>query len=130
METRGSKFHQKRKKRSSFGNSVGTAKMIEIMAENNEDARVILITLSSLCLNSERNDPTICRELMLQLDDMNIRGAQLATAYTFCHSNILCLVNSIRSRDKEMVQFINAHLKDRVDGFRFELAVQRGGSWR
>lgn len=126
----GPKFHQKRQRRSSFGNNVSNQKMIEIMSENNCDAHAVLEALASLLLNSGRSDPTICRELMLKLDDMNIRGAQLATASAFFNNDISQLVNAIRARDKTLVDFINANVNDRVDGYRFERAVTRGGSLR
>ena len=63
--------------------------------------------------------------LLLDLDDMNIRGSQIWLAYKdHCKEDLPTLVKAIRDRDPQMVKTIN----DLSSGE--EVAVTAGGSYR
>lgn len=70
---------------------------IELMAENNSQARSILLH----CANY---DP----RLLLSLNDMNIRGAQILWAFAgYCEKKPAKFKGCVRLRNKEMVDYVN-----------------------
>lgn len=73
-----------------------------------------------------QDDPTNGLMLMLGLDDMNIRGSQIWSAYKhYCNEDIEKFKEVIHNRDKDMVEFVNEH-EASVGG---EKAVTSGASF-
>jgi sugar phosphate isomerase/epimerase len=69
-------------------------------------------------------DPAEAARLLEILDDMNIRGVQLACAFTcFANKDREVLAEGIRQRDPRLVETVNAMVRDRT-----HTAVVRGGS--
>lgn len=89
------------------------------MSEGNPGA---ITSLSSLM----KDDPMNGFMLMLGLDDMNMRGSQVWTAYKYyCHEDIEKFKEVIHNRDKDMVAFVNEQMAS-VDA---EKAVTSGASF-
>ena len=65
-------------------------------------------------------------ELLIKLDDMNIRGSQIWLGYSdVCHKNMDLFVEKIKNRDPEMVAYIN---KNHEAHGTQEMAVVSGAS--
>lgn len=65
--------------------------------------------------------------VLLDLDDMNIRGSQIWVAYKdFACENIKTLIDAVQARDGRLVNYLNASKED-CGG---HVAVERGGSFR
>jgi hypothetical protein len=60
-------------------------------------------------------------ELIINLNDMNIRGEQIVLAHMYCEANGKKLVNVAKWRGSKMVAYVNKHSKNKD-----ELAVQDG----
>ena len=87
------------------------------MSEGNPGA---MIVISRLCTAPEDF------LLVLDLDDMNMRGSQIWVAYKdHCFKDIDNFKTLVRARDQAMVDTVNRN--NRVDG---EKAVRHGGSYR
>lgn len=96
--------------------------LLVTMAEGNPGAaRVLAEIVQAPDYTGTHNFMTI-----LSLDDMNMRGAQIWVAWKdFCKEDTQALIDKIKTRDPEMVAFVNKH-----GGTGPELAVEHGGSYQ
>lgn len=102
--------------------SDSTKDVVMKMAEGNPGAISVLTQL----LNSD--DPAALM-LLLDLDDMNIRGSQIWVGYKdHCGEDLEKFTQAIRDRDRAMVDAINAECWRIKDGYR-EQAVTGGASF-
>jgi hypothetical protein len=88
------------------------------MAENNMDALKI-ISIPVL------RDATKGGRLILNLDEMNMRGDQIVEAFKHCKGNLDAFMAKVDRRDAAMIEAVN--LAQAGSG---EVAVQWGGSRR
>ena len=74
---------------------------IEIMSENNSDARDILIKLY-------KSDPSKGYSRLLIIDDMNIRGEQIKYGFNnICEQNLDYFITKSESRDSLLIEELN-----------------------
>lgn len=93
------------------------------MSEGNPGAATVLARI----LKSQ--DTIDGLTLILNLDDMNMRGPQIWLGYKdHCDKNLSAFIECIRSRDPMMIATVNANRGMIESGG--ELAVERGGSNR
>lgn len=91
--------------------------LIAKMSEGNPGASIVLFKLI------ENNEPF----LILDLDDMNIRGSQIWVAYKdYCKEDIVKFKQCITERDEKMVDFLNEYYKKYGKGW---LATRSGASF-
>jgi hypothetical protein len=78
--------------------------VIERMAEGNNAAFDLL---TDMMAQAGDDLPAI----LTILDDMNIRGGQIAVANSYCNENELGLIEAVKARDPAMVGYVNKHYK-------------------
>lgn len=101
-------------------NNSGTEVIIK-MAEGNPGGLSVLMQLM-------KKDSMACFGVMLDLDDMNIRGTQIWIGFKdHCKSDIDEFFKAVRARDEGMVNTINEEGKL---GNHSEIAVTSGASFR
>lgn len=72
--------------------------------------------------------PVEVLSVLLDLDDMNIRGPQIWVAYKdYCGEDLVKFRECVRSRDRKMVDVVNAEMLH--DPRWSEIAVTNGASW-
>jgi hypothetical protein len=91
------------------------------MSEGNPDA---ITALAELLKGSGREEAF---GLILDLDDMNMRGSQIWVAYSdYCKKDVAKFKAAVRERDAEMIAFVNGHRGHAVGT---PPAVQHGASF-
>lgn len=90
---------------------IGTGKLDEvivIMSEGSQEARQIIETLISGALKDKNNWEVL--KMLLQFDEMNIRGEQIVRAYdVFYKKSAEDLLDGIRIHDLNLVSFLNSY---------------------
>ena len=90
---------------------IGTGKLDEvivIMSEGSQEARQIIETLISATLKDKNNWEVL--KMLLQFDEMNIRGEQIVRAYdVFYKKSAVDLLDGIRIHDLNLVSFLNSY---------------------
>lgn len=94
------------------------------MSEGNPGAATVLASLARLACGVVEEPPGRIVLMLLDLDDMNIRGEQIWVGFKdHCNSDIAWFKRAILARDPDMVDTINA-----ACGGHGEKAVVHGGS--
>lgn len=93
--------------------------MLLLMSEGNPGAMTVLSRIMNKCDAGAMS--------VFDLDDMNIRGAQIWVAFKYvCNEDLDMLCERIKKRDPSMVEAINKEMS-RNSTYKW-LAVQRGAS--
>jgi len=79
--------------------SLSYDEMVTRLSEGVEEARLILDSIGAADVG--------VTQLMLDLDDMRIRGKQLVSAYNFCNRHPDQFIAACSRRDPQMVNFVN-----------------------
>lgn len=93
--------------------------MLLLMSEGNPSAAIVLSRIMNKCDAGTMS--------IFDLDDMNIRGAQIWVAFKYvCNEDLDMLCEKLKKRDPSMVEAINKEMS-RNPTYKW-LAVQRGAS--
>ena len=93
--------------------------MLLLMSEGNPGAATVLSQIMNKCDAGAMS--------VFDLDDMNIRGAQIWVAFKYvCNEDLDMLCEKLKKRDPSMVEAINKEMSR--DSTYMWLAVQRGAS--
>lgn len=93
--------------------------MLLLMSEDNPGAAIVLSRIMNKCDAGAMS--------IFDLDDMNIRGAQIWVAFKYvCNEDLDMLCEKLKKRDPSMVEAINKEMS-RNPTYKW-LAVQRGAS--
>lgn len=93
--------------------------MLLLMSEGNPGAATVLSRIMNKCDAGAMS--------IFDLDDMNIRGAQIWVAFKYvCNEDLNMLCEKLKKRDPSMVEAINKEMS-RNPTYKW-LAVQRGAS--
>lgn len=99
---------------------------IVLMSENNNEALHILKRVMV-------DQPNSLLGLILDLDDMQMRGIQIVAAFKYCKEDIATLVNAGMERDLAMIAYVNKEvptLRAYPNGAAREASFSRGARIR
>lgn len=104
--------------RKAIGLSMTTRDLMVTMAEGNPGALSVIVALAK-----RQSDPPAVM-LLLDLDDMNMRGEQIWVAFkNHCQQDIEAFAKAIQGHDPAMVRTVNAECSPR------HVAVEHGASF-
>jgi hypothetical protein len=101
----------------------GLTDIMGIMMEGNPGALRVMCEVAQ-----KQNNQTITLNFLLNLDDMNMRGAQIYVAWNdFCKNDHNRFIECVTNRDEKMIEAVNTEGK--IKSYKHK-AVKNSGSYK